>query len=510
MEDIYVKDVEIAPLVDKSGVSVSSGVSTTKNSKITPKDICTYSNGRAEIRHWELIQFLKQEGFYRSKDVNNRYVLYRVIDNVASVVDIGDVSKFIIDNVMHKRTNRGEYKSVYDFHREIFSRKPSTYISNSKIQLLDDIELSILRDTKDTAYFPFINGMVCVTADKITLRDYKKVIPKDKVIFGEKIKKREVGFVSKEEAFSGDFATFCSRAVGDEGFELLCRSMGYMLHTYKDPARARMIFYSDANRGDGMALGRSGKSLCAEVALSQLRSVSVIDGKQFNPNDRFMLDAFDVNCDIVSFQDMRKAFDKTTLYNMITGDFQVNQKHKNTRTIPFEYSPKIIADSNYGISLMGSSDLGRITVIGFDNHYNDTHQPIDEFGRVFFSEWDNQEWNRFYTFMFYCVQMYMKEGIRSYRLSEMMTNNLYTMYPAILIDMIKANIDFLREEHTAEEIWEAIPYWEGDDLSLPKSSRLSTLTTIMVKLGYMKKFRKKSIREGDTTTSIYLHWFEQS
>ena len=144
----------------------------------------------------------------------------------------------------------------------------------------------------------------------------------------------------------------------------------------------------------------------------------------------------------------------------------------------------IIADSNYGISLIGSSDVGRINVIGFDNYYSDIHQPIHEFGKVFFNEWSEEEWNKFYTFMFYCVQMYLNEGLSNYRLDEMMSNNLYTLYPMELVEMIKLNIDFLKEEHTIEEWWNVITFWSGDELLIPRKDRLATVNNIMNKLGY--------------------------
>ena len=57
-------------------------------------------------------------------------------------------------------------------------------------------------------------------------------------------------------------------------------------------AQRILVEFSDANKSDGIARGRSGRSLCANLALSQLRKVSVIDGKQFSANDRFMLDGF--------------------------------------------------------------------------------------------------------------------------------------------------------------------------------------------------------------------------
>lgn len=110
--------------------------------------------------------------------------------------------------------------------------------------------------------------------------------------------------------------------------------------------------------------------------------------------------------------------------------------------------------------------------------------------------------------MFYCVQMYLNEGLSNYRLDEMMSNNLYTLYPMELVEMIKLNIDFLKEEHTIEEWWNVITFWSGDELLIPRKDRLATVNNIMNKLGYSKRIKKKSVRQGDSTTSIYLHWFE--
>lgn len=498
---------DFTPLVMGGQVSGSTGVKGRKG-KIEASDICTFVNGRADIRHFQLLQYLSQEGFYSYKVNGDKYSVYRVIDGIANRCETSDVIKFILDTVMHKKTPRGEYKCVYDFHREVFVRTPNRFFGDSKIQMLPPLDNSTLRDTKDCAYFAFVNGIVRVTKDEVKLFPYKDILKDDKLVLGSKIIKRGVKVVDREEALASDFALFTSRAVGDDGFSALCRSMGYMLHCYKDASRAKMVFYSDANKGDGIARGRSGKSLCANLAISQLRKVSVINGKQFSSNDRFMLDGFDVESDIISFQDMRKAFDKETLYNMITGDLQVSKKYMSTRIIPFEYSPKIIADSNYGISLIGSSDVGRINVIGFDNYYSDIHQPIHEFGKVFFSEWTEQDWNKFYTFMFYCVQMYLNQGLSNYRLDEMMSNNLYTMYPMELVEMVKLNMSFLKEPHTTDEWWKVITFWEGDELIIPKKERLATINGIMNKLGYSKRISKKSVREGESTTSIYNHWFE--
>ena len=37
--------------------------------------------------------------------------------------------------------------------------------------------------------------------------------------------------------------------------------------------------------------------------------------------------------------------------------------------------------------------------------------PEDEFGKLLFDEWDGVEWNKYYSFIFRCVNLYLKEGL---------------------------------------------------------------------------------------------------
>jgi hypothetical protein len=60
---------------------------------------------------------------------------------------------------------------------------------------------------------------------------------------------------------------------------------------------------------------------------------------------------------------------------------------------------------------MGSSYRDRLFEIEFSDFYNEQHRPVDDFGRRFFDEWDETEWNKFYNFMFNCVLVYLQEGL---------------------------------------------------------------------------------------------------
>lgn len=36
---------------------------------------------------------------------------------------------------------------------------------------------------------------------------------------------------------------------------------------------------------------------------------------------------------------------------------------------------------------------------------------MDEFGHIFFGEWNNEEWNRFYNFLFFVASHYLNTGL---------------------------------------------------------------------------------------------------
>ena len=92
-------------------------------------------------------------------------------------------------------------------------------------------------------------------------------------------------------------------------------------------------------------------------------------------------------------------------------------EYKNQRPfeISFEQSPKIMVSTNFTIKGSGDSYRDRMFEIEFSDHYNADWKPIDEFGHLFFDEWDEAEWNRFDNFMVECLQLYLDEGLVGYQ-----------------------------------------------------------------------------------------------
>jgi len=50
-------------------------------------------------------------------------------------------------------------------------------------------------------------------------------------------------------------------------------------------------------------------------------------------------------------------------------------------------------------------------VLEFAPFFNSKNTPLDIFGHTFFTDWDHDEWTKFYNLMFYCVKEYMEIGI---------------------------------------------------------------------------------------------------
>ena len=45
---------------------------------------------------------------------------------------------------------------------------------------------------------------------------------------------------------------------------------------------------------------------------------------------------------------------------------------------------------------------------------NKSHRPVDDFGKPFFSGWNEVEWSDFDNFMIGCLQLYLNKGLIAY------------------------------------------------------------------------------------------------
>ena len=64
------------------------------------------------------------------------------------------------------------------------------------------------------------------------------------------------------------------------------------------------------------------------------------------------------------------------------------------------------------LNLKGNHGKRRGRVFEFAPFFGPNNTPLDFFGHLMFDDWDNDEWNRFYNFMFFCCSAYLQNGLQ--------------------------------------------------------------------------------------------------
>ena len=114
---------------------------------------------------------------------------------------------------------------------------------------------------------------------------------------------------------------------------------------------------------------------------------------------------------MLCFDDVKKHFDFERLFSVVTEGLALEKKNKDAIKIPFAKSPKIAITTNYAIKGSGNSFARRKWEVELHQHYNKNYTPLDEFGKHFFADWDDDEWCQFDNYMVSCLQMYLSQGL---------------------------------------------------------------------------------------------------
>ena len=158
--------------------------------------------------------------------------------------------------------------------------------------------------------------------------------------------------------------------------------------------------------------------------------------------------------EIVVIDDVRTNFSLEFLFANITGNWSVNYKGGGRATYPFSESPKIYLTTNHALNGEGSSFTDRQWRIAFSDYYNDTHKPIDDFGILFFDDWDFEQWNLTWNMLAECVQLYLRYGvveapgerIKLRQMRQFITEGFIAWADEYFSDRYKRNCRILRKE----------------------------------------------------------------
>ena len=403
------------------------------------------NNNTYKLLPFKLVSFLSANGFgylRTSASRTDKRTLFKNENGILQLHNSDTVKKWLITYVnITERENDELLFSLNDVLVKLNTKTLYQYLQQLKEYSNDGLEnsevLKQFRDTKDTCYIPFKNGVVRIRKNKIDLINFADV--KDSGgIWETSILKHNVS-INKFREYSDNsslFAQFVWNSMKhnvyptldinagtdtedfQKGIESVETSLGYLTHNFNKADESKLIVFIDKDSSRTNAEGGNGKSL-VQTGVTKIRKHAFIDGKGFKSSrgdaSRFNFSNVKLDTQLVWIDDLNPDFDLTQMFSMITGDFTVEGKGTNKVVIPREKKPKFSVTTNYVIKGTGHSYQRRQHITEFGNFFNaagkDGKDVSEILGKRLFDDFSNEEWNDFYNYMFYCIQKYLKKGL---------------------------------------------------------------------------------------------------
>lgn len=383
----------------KSLPNVDEKVLTEIKENVTSNDFWTYTKKGVKIENYLYKLWLESNGFYKYyPDGSESFIFVKVTNNL---IDNTNEVK-IKDYVLNELLKQNEHK-VYEF-----MSGNQKYFKDDYLNILSESNIFFKEDTIDSGYIYFRNAAVKVTKDDIELIDYLEL---DGFVWKKHIIDFDFKITSKIDC---DFSRFIELVSSNNPDKVnsITSTIGYLMHSFKTSANNKAVILNDETISENPN-GGSGKGIFWN-ALSKVKRVSDVNGKAFSFEKSFPYQTVSADTQILVFDDVQKNFKFENLFSVITEGITLEKKNKDAIKIPVSKSPKIIITTNYTVGGVGGSFERRKWEIEFSSYFSHKHTPLNEFGRMFFDEWDYNEWLKFYNYMVKCVQMYLTNGLVTY------------------------------------------------------------------------------------------------
>jgi hypothetical protein len=356
-------------------------------------------NDRGVIRivHILFKQFLEDSGFYKyCPEGSKNYVFVKVTNNLVDHTSEKEIKDFVLNHLLEL-----DDISVYNYFAD-----NTRFFKEEFLSMLSTIDIYFIEDSKEAAYLYYRNCAVMITEDEVKPIDYLDLggyVWKDHVI------DRNFNLCS----VSGDFAfkRFIENINGSDPSRVksMESTIGFLMHGYKNLSYCPAVILNDEVISDNPE-GGTGKGILMN-ALSQMKKVVTIDGKSFTFERSFAYQLVSADTQILCFDDVKKHFDFERLFSVVTEGLTLEKKNKDAIKIPFSKSPKIAITTNYAIKGAGNSFARRKWELELHQHYSKNFTPLDEFGKLMFGDWGDDEWCEFDNYMIGCVKDYLRTGL---------------------------------------------------------------------------------------------------
>ena len=343
--------------------------------------------------------FLEENGFNKFYAEGGDVPLFvRHEQNIVNTTSTDKIKDFVMTYLMDK----SEY-SVWNY-----CAKSTILFSDKFLNMLGSIELKMLEDKRNKCYLYFQNGVVEIGKKQVRFLSYIDV---DGFVWEKHIINRDY---KQSDVIENDFKDLVNKvsASNEQRRKALENTIGYLMHSFKDKTDQKAVILNDEEISDD-ANGGSGKSLML-TALSSFKKMVTINGKSFDPNGSdFVYQRVNVDTQILAFDDVKKNFNFENLFSLVTQGITVNRKNKDEIFIPFERSPKIVITTNYVINGSGGSHDRRRHEVEFHQYFSAKHSPLDEYGRLLFDEWSDDDWTAFDNYMISITQTFLNSGLNA-------------------------------------------------------------------------------------------------
>lgn len=355
--------------------------------------------GKIKLDPWDFRYWLEQHGFYRhhAKGNTGAYKFVHINENIVGETIEDDIKTYVLKFLTDK-PDIG--KAPYNF-----MSSSTGYFKKDFLNQISSIDLKIKRDTKESCFLYFQNCMLEITKNGTKEVDYvdaEAFVWKDQVIQKN---------YKKVDHHAAEYRKFIWLLSGEDGsrYDTLKSVIGYLMHTYKTSSNNRAIIFNDASVSENPE-GGSGKGIFWN-AFKHIKNVARVDGKLYDPKKSFAFQSVKLDTQILVFDDVKKNFKFEDLFSIITEGIEIEYKNQGAVMLPVEDSPKIIITSNYTLEGKGGSFERRMFEVELSSFFHAKNTPKMIFGHDLFTDWDEEEWMRFYNYMIECEIYYLKNGL---------------------------------------------------------------------------------------------------
>lgn len=362
------------------------------------------------INKTRFIDFLHTVGGFGLYFYDKNSTIFRIVrvrDGLAEESSTEQMKKFLIEYIDGLPDNF-DNGTTPEALKELLVTRYATLFNEGFLEFLPHINLDLLRDDRECSFFPFRNGVIVIDKDKVKIKTYSEV---NKIIWRSQVIDFDINVDQNFDPETCEFYKFISLISSEESERLYyCLTIiGYLLHRFKDPGRPWAVILAEEteNEKDG---GGTGKGIFVK-ALSKLLNTAEINGKGFTPDKNFVWQRVSIQTQLIAIQDCDKNIDFEKFNSTITEGMAVEKKNKDELFISYPDAGKFLFTTNYSINIKGNHGKRRSKVFEFAPFFSPANKPDDYFKHLLFDDWDNDEWNRFYNLMFFCLSIYLDKGV---------------------------------------------------------------------------------------------------